>query len=165
MWISLWEQTYARVGRRPRDAARPGLAGAQLWQRGQDARATASRACSSGLFTSPQWSRDHERQAPYLLAAGTWSKGRRHAVYFQTFAEMSKATFAAAEPGNPDFVRPFAGYLGPEARLLLLICEKLGDAGARRALKALMADVFENVSMQDDLNKRSGWAIAFENPN
>ncbi len=74
---------------------------------------------------------------------------------------MSKATFAAAEPGkSPDFVRPFAGYLGPEARLLLLICEKLGDAGASQSLKALMADVNDGVSMVDDLNKRSGWAIA-----
>ena len=80
---------------------------------------------------------------------------------FQTLAEMSKATFAAAEPGkSPDFVRPFAGYLGPEARLLLLICEKLGDAGASQSLKALMADVNDGVSMVDDLNKRSGWAIA-----
>ena len=74
---------------------------------------------------------------------------------------MKNATFAAADPGKaPDFVRPFAGYQGPEARLLLMMCEKLGDAGAAQSLTLLMSDVNNGVSMVDDLNKRSGWAIA-----
>ena len=161
MWIALWEQTYVawavdRVMQHGQVSPVHNFGSAGKTLRNRIARLQLS------LFTSPQWSRDHERQAPYLLAAGTWSKGPRSTVtYFQTLAEMSKATFAAAEPGkSPDFVRPFAGYLGPEARLLLLICEKLGDAGASQSLKALMADVNDGVSMVDDLNKRSGWAIA-----
>src|SRR6185503_7519830 len=85
---------------------------------------------------------------------------------FQTFTEMGNATFAAADPGKaPDFIRPFAGYLGPEARLLLLMCEKNGDAGAAQSLATLMSDVNAGASMVDDLNKRSGWAIAPQSVN
>ena len=98
-----------------------------------------------------------------MLAAGRWQPDGT-LVYLQTFADMAAATFSVPTPANPDFARPFQGYDGPEARLLLGITEKLGDAGAREQLTALMADVFENVSMQDDLDKRSGWAIALENP-
>ena len=161
MWISLWEQTYAawavdRVMQQGQVTPVHNFANAGKTLRDRIARLQLN------LFTNPQWPRDHERQAPYLLAAGTWTKGPRSTVnYFQTFAEMSKATFAAADPGKaPDFVRPFEGYLGPEARLLLLICEKLGDAGATESVKALMSDVNDGVSMVDDLNQRSGWAIA-----
>ena len=161
MWISLWEQTYAawavdRVMQHGQVTPVHTFAGAAQTFRNRIARLQLN------LFTNPQWPRDHERQAPYLLAAGTWTKGPRSTVdYFQTFTEMRNATFAAAEPGKaPDFVRPFQGYLGPEARLLLMMCEKLGDPGAAQSLALLMGDVNGGVSMVDDLNKRSGWAIA-----
>src|SRR6185436_12514994 len=112
------------------------------------------------LFTHPEWPKDHERQVPYLLAAGKLSNGPRSTVtYFQRFSEMAAATFGVPTPGKPDFVRPFEGYYGPEARLLLLICAGLGDAGANAALTGLMADVSNaGVKMTDDLNLRSGWA-------
>jgi hypothetical protein len=114
------------------------------------------------LFTHPEWPNAREKQAPYLLAAGAWSRGPGSTVnYFQTFAQMAAATFAAANPGQPpDFVRPFEGYYGPEARLLLMICERLGDRDAAAKLEYLMKDVNNGVSMVDDLNSRSGWAIA-----
>jgi hypothetical protein len=73
---------------------------------------------------------------------------------------MASATFSVPNAARPDFVRPFEGYYGPEARLLLMICERLGDSGATRSLALLMADVQSGVRMVDDLNKRSGWAIA-----
>ena len=62
--------------------------------------------------------------------------------------------------GQPDFVRPFAGYYGPEARLMLMICDGLGDATAADRFKDVMADAYQDVTMINDLNKRSGWAIA-----
>jgi hypothetical protein len=161
MWISLWEQSYAawavdRVMQHGQVTTVHNFGGAAQTFRNRIARLQLN------LFINPQWPRDHERQAPYLLAAGTWTKGPRSTVnYFQTVAEMRNATFAAAEAGKaPDFVRPFQGYLGPEARLLLMMCEKLGDAGAAQSLTLLMSDVNGGLSMADDLNKRSGWAIA-----
>jgi len=161
MWVSLWEQTYVawavdRVMQHGRVTPVHNFAGAGQTIRNRIARLQLQ------LFTHPEWPRDHERQAPYLLAAGRWSKGPRSTVqYFQTFSEMKAATFAAADPGKaPDFVRPFQGYLGVEARLLLMICAQLGDAGAAKSLDTLMADVNGGLSMVDDLNKRSGWAIA-----
>jgi hypothetical protein len=161
MWISLWEQTYVAWAVDRVMQHGPVTPVHNFTSAGKTIRNRIARL-QLNLFTSPQWPRDHERQAPYLLAAGTWTRGPRSTVnYFQTFAEMKNATFAAADPGkDPDFVRPFQGYLGPEARLLLLMCEKLGDAGASPSLKLLMSDVSAGVSMVEDLNKRSGWAIA-----
>ena len=45
-----------------------------------------------------------------------------------------------------------------------MMCERLGDAGAAESIKALMLDVNGGLSMVDDLNKRSGWAIASDLP-
>jgi len=166
VWIALWEQTYAawavdHVMQHGQVTPVHTFAGAAQTFRNRIARLQLN------LFTSAQWPRDHERQAPYLLAAGTWTSGPRSTVaYFQTFTEMRNATFAASDPGKaPDFVRPFQGFLGPEARLLLLMCEKNGDAGAAQSLTALMSDVNDGVSMAADLDKRSGWAIAPQSVN
>ncbi|HMF97781.1 MAG TPA: hypothetical protein VKE96_25955 [Vicinamibacterales bacterium] len=160
MWISLWEQAYVawavdRVMQHGQVMAAHNFAGAGTAIRNRIARLQLQ------LFTHPEWPRDHDRQAPYLLAAGRWSKGPRSSIlYFQTFSEMKAATFAAADPGKaPDLVRPFEGYLGVEARLLLMICAKLGDVGAAKSLDVLMSDVTAGVSMIDDVNRRSGWAI------
>jgi len=163
MWISLWEQTYVawaidRVMQHGQVTPGYNFANAGSALRDRIARLQLN------LFTNAQWPRDHERQVPYLLAAGKFTAppgSGRSVVYFQTFGEMAAATFAAADPGHPpDFVRPFEGFYGPEARLLLMICEKLGEGAAAANLAALMADVNNNTTMADDLNKRSGWAIA-----
>jgi len=164
MWISLWEQTYVawaidRVMQHGQVTPGYNFANAGAALRDRIARLQLN------LFVNPQWPRDHERQAPYLLAAGKYvaSPGGsgRSVAYFQTFGEMAAATFAAADSGHaPDFVRPFEGFYGPEARLLLLICEELGERAATSSLAALMADVNNNATMAADLNTRSGWAIA-----
>jgi hypothetical protein len=157
MWISLWEQSYVawavdrvmqhgQVG--PYDFA---AAGAAI--RNRIARLQLA------LFTNPQWPNDRERQAPYLLAAARWSSDRT-LTYFQSLSEVAAATFSVPKASAPDFVRPFEGYYGPEARLMLLVCERLGDAGATGALVRLMADRSGGVTMTDDLDRRSGWAIA-----
>jgi hypothetical protein len=162
MWISLWEQAYLAwavdrvMDHGPVTTYNFANGGATI--RNRIARLQLA------LFTNAQWPKDRQRQAPYLLAAGTWGPNHK-LTYFQTFSEMAAATFSVPTPARPDFVRPFEGYYGPEARLLLRITEKLGDAGALDQIAALMADVFENVSMRDDLNKRSGWAIGYDAPN
>jgi hypothetical protein len=161
MWISLWEQAYlAWAVDRVMDHGP--VATYNFAEAGATIRNRIARL-QLALFTHPQWPKNPQRQAPYVLAAGRWQPDGT-LVYLQTFAEMAAATFSVPTPAKPDFTRPFQGYYGPEARLLLQITEKLGDAGAREQLTALMADVFENVSMQDDLNRRSGWAIASGNP-
>jgi hypothetical protein len=72
---------------------------------------------------------------------------------------IATATFSVPSVAAPDFVRPFEGYYGPEARLLLMICRRAGDPGADAALAVMMADSKDGVSMIADLNKRAGWAI------
>src|SRR5262249_3844062 len=74
--------------------------------------------------------------------------------------EVATATFSVPKPDAPDFVRPFQGYYGPEARLLLTICQAIGDRGATESLARLMSDSTEGISTLDDLNTRSGWAIS-----
>ncbi len=158
IWISLWEQSYlawaidhvmqhGRVG--PFN-----LAGAGGTIRNRIARLQLQ------LFTHPEWPKATDRQAPYLLAAGRWTSGSpRTPSFFRTFGDVAAATFSVPTPERPDFVRPFEGYYGPEARLLLMICERLGDAGASASLGSLMAHAKAGVRMIDDLNKRSGWAV------
>src|SRR5262252_7120884 len=106
------------------------------------------------LFTDPQWPRDHDRAAPYLLAVGKWSADRK-LTYFEKLSDVAAATFSVPRPGAPDFVRPFQGYYGPEARLLLTICQSLGDRGATEGLARLMSDSTDGVTTLDDLNQRS----------
>jgi hypothetical protein len=158
MWISLWEQAY--LGWAVDRVMDHGLVTTYNFANGGATIRNRIARLQLALFTNAQWPKDPQRQAPYLLAAGTWGPDRK-LTYFQTFSEVATATFSVPTPSRPDFVRPFEGYYGPEARLLLRITEKLGDAGALDQIAALMADVFENVSMRDDLNKRSGWAIGY----
>jgi hypothetical protein len=158
MWISLWEQSYLawaidRVMQHGRVTAAYNFAGAGATIRNRIARLQLN------LFTNSQWPKDHTRQAPYLIAAGTLSADRT-VTFFQKFSDAAAATFSVPKTGAADFVRPFEGYYGPEARLLLMICDGLGEAAAADRVTELMADTYERVRMIDDLNKRSGWAIA-----
>jgi hypothetical protein len=158
MWVSLWEQSYVawaidRVMQHGAVTSAYNFANAGAAIRNRIARLQLN------LFANPLWPKDHLRQAPYLVAAGTLAADRR-VTYFQNFADVAKATFSVPRGSDPDFVRPFAGYYGPEARLLLMICDGLGEAAAADRVAALMADTFDGVAMSADLNKRSGWAIA-----
>ena len=159
MWISLWEQSY--VAWAIDHVMAHGPAGSvNLASRGASMRNRIARL-QLALFTHPQWPRDADRQAPYLLAAGTWTNGSpRRVEYFRSFAEVAAATFSVPRGAAPDFPRPFEGYYGPEARLMLMICRGLGDAGADAALASLMAHSTGGVSMTADLSRRAGWAIA-----
>ena len=158
MWISLWEQSYVawavdRVMQHGQVTQAYNFANAGAGIRNRIARLQLN------LFSNPQWPNDHTRQAPYLMAAGTVSADRK-VTFFQKFSDAAAATFSVPKPGQADFVRPFAGYYGPEARLMLMICDGLGDPAAADRVTDLMADTYQDVKMIDDLNKRSGWAIA-----
>jgi hypothetical protein len=158
MWISLWEQSYVawavdRVMQHGQVTSAYNFANGGATIRNRIARLHLN------LFSHAQWPKDHTRQAPYLVAAGTVTADRK-VTYFQKFSDAAAATFSVPKTGEPDFVRPFAGYYGPEARLMLMICDGLGDAAAAERVADLMADKYQGVTMIDDLNKRSGWAIA-----
>jgi hypothetical protein len=159
MWISLWEQSY--VAWAIDHVMAHGTAGSvNLASTGSTVRNRIARL-QLGLFTSAQWPRAADRQAPYLLAAGRWTGGSPARVeYFRSFAEVASATFSVPTPGAPDFVRAFEGNYGPEARLLLMICSRLGDSGADGAINTVMTHSANGVSMVADLDKRAGWAIA-----
>ncbi|HKB12342.1 MAG TPA: hypothetical protein VKD69_16885 [Vicinamibacterales bacterium] len=157
MWISLWEQSYLawavdRVMQHGPITASVNFANAGAAIRNRIVRLQLA------LFTDPQWPKQRDREAPYLLAAGRWSADRK-LTYFQNLGEVAAATFSMPKPAAPDFVRPFQGYYGPEARLMLTICQSLGDRGAAESLATLMSDATSGVTTLDDLNKRSGWAI------
>jgi hypothetical protein len=159
MWISLWEQSYLAWA--VDHVMQHGQVGSIDFGSAGSAIRNRIARLQLNLFTNAEWPKQHDRLAPYLLAAGKKADpSSRSVVYFQRFSEMASATFSVPNAARPDFVRPFEGYYGPEARLLLMICERLGDSGATRSLALLMADVQSGVRMVDDLNKRSGWAIA-----
>jgi len=158
-WISLWEQSYLAWA--VDHVMQHGMVGSlNLGSAGSAIRNRIARLQLT-LFTAAEWPKQHDRQAPYLLAVGRKTDpSSREVVYFKRLNEVANATFGVPNPAKPDFVRPFEGYYGPEARLLLMICQRLGDVGATRSLELLMSDVDSGIRMTDDLNKRSGWAIA-----
>jgi hypothetical protein len=159
MWISLWEQSYVAWALDHVMAHGP-VAGYNFSTGGSKLRNRIARL-QLALFTGPGWPRASDRQAPYLVAAGKWSKESPPRVeYFRSLAEVAAATFSVPSPAAPDFVRAFEGNYGPEARLMLMICQRLRDGGADAGLAAIMSDSKDGVSMIADLNKRAGWAIA-----
>jgi len=162
MWISLWEQAY--VAWAVDHVMQHGQVTSQInfMSAGASIRDRIVRL-QLRLFTDPAWPNDPLRQAPYVLAAGEWrgSGASRSVTYFPSLADVASATFRPGDAGQPpDFIRPLPGYYGPEARLLLMISQRLGDSGASAAIAALMKNSHDGVSMIDDLNRRSGWALA-----
>jgi len=159
MWISLWEQSYVAWAI-DHVLAHATAGGVTFASTGSAMRNRIARL-QLALFTNPQWPRAADRQAPYLLAAGRWTGGSPARVeYFRSFADVATATFSVPTSRAPDFVRAFEGNYGPEARLLLMICSRLGDSGADGAINAVMTHSANGVSMVADLNRRAGWAIA-----
>lgn len=143
-WIALWEHMYVawaidraqQLGFSPGTALRDRIVKLQL-----------------RLFTSEPEGYKRAYAGAYVLAVGT--RSGRSVTYFKTFGEMFNIT---DKYGN---FRPFQGYYGPEARLMLMIAKRLGWPGAADSLQYLMTNTSaEGVSTIADLNKRSGWAIA-----
>lgn len=147
-WIALWEHAYVawavdraqQHGFGPGGALRDRIVKLQL-----------------RLFTSDAEGFPRTHAGAYVLALGT--KAGSGIKYFNTMAEMFRVT---DKYGN---YRPFQGYYGPEARLLLMIAMRLGLPGAPAAFQYLSSNVgADGISMTADLHRRSGWAIASEEP-
>jgi hypothetical protein len=160
MWIALWEQAYVAwaLDRAIDLRSTPDAAGASMRNRIADV--------AVALFTSPDWPRDHNEQMPYLLNVGEWS-GLVHGdpstiVYRRSWAAVAAATFATRDPAShiPYMDRPFEGYYGPEARLLLMMAAARSLPGAAAALSTLTTDANNGTTFLDDLNARAGWALA-----
>jgi hypothetical protein len=140
-YIGLWEQSYLAfaIDR----AYKLGFAGG-LAHRDAIARLQLK------LFTSePEYPR--AQAAPYVVGVGVAS-GSSFAFH-TTMAQIWSAT--------SNQTRPFAGYYGPEARLLLIMGVESGWAGAQSAYDYLwpFLGVTQFWGSLPDLAQRAGWAI------
>ncbi len=143
-WIALWEHTYLAwaVDRALQHGFSPGAA-----LRNRVARFQLSLFTSSPAYP---W----KYGAPYILAIGIYENGK--ARFFTSLAEVFKATYGT--PPAPPV--SFAGYYGPETRLMLQVAAQNNWAGAAVALQQLETWGGSGVgSMDFDLRRRSGWAI------
>ncbi|HVD93298.1 MAG TPA: Ig domain-containing protein [Vicinamibacterales bacterium] len=175
-FISLWEQSYLAyaIDR----ANQQGFDGGKVHQRAiADLQLLlftsapvypreSSLGCTPGILVCA-WS------APYLVSAGSvpdpllWNGFQFH----QTLAEITANTV-----GNPDLQRDFAGYYGPEARVLLMLGINDGRPGAQESYDYLFpfigidnsfcAEAYGGTDTPDrpDLGCRGGWAIDFYPP-
>jgi hypothetical protein len=146
VFIALWEHIYVawavdramQLGFAPGSAFRDRVAQFQL-----------------RLFTSEGEGFDRSFAASYVLAVAEKRTSADRWTYLTSMREL----FTLAKSYG-DY-RPFAGYYGPEARLMLLIGHHLRWPGAAESLGYLMGTADENgVTMMQDLRRRSGWALA-----
>jgi hypothetical protein len=145
VWIALWEHIYVawavdhalQQGFGPGAALRDRVARLQL-----------------RLFTSADEGFDPAYAGAYVLAVARPSLVPGQRTYLTNLRDV----FTVARD-NRDF-RPFPGYYGPEARLMLLVAQAQGWAEANDAMTYLMGATDADVTMIRDLNRRSGWAIS-----
>jgi hypothetical protein len=123
----------------------------------------SSLGCAAGI-ASCTWS------APYLVSAGTVPDPLSWAgfTFHQTLAEITANTV-----GNVNLQRDFAGYYGPEARVLLMMGMKDGRPGAQDAYDYLFPFIGvvnsfcatsnggDGSADRPDLACRGGWALDF----
>lgn len=163
-WIALWEQRY--VGWAVDHARLLGFTGGLDFL-------TRLANFEIKLYTSAPDVFSREWAGIYLLAVGEHKNpdDRFEVTYFQTLREVFETSSTAkSAPENTigDFYRPFEGAYGPESRLMLMVARGLGLQGAEQAYDFLMGHVDNvwpdgteggGVTMEQDLNARSGWAI------
>ena len=146
VFIALWEHTYVawavdralQLGFAPGAAFRDRVARFQL-----------------RLFTSGSEGFDRTFAGSYLYAVAE----KRPSADRWTYLNSMREVFTLAKTYG-DY-RPFPGYYGPEARLMLMIGDHLRWPGADEALSFLMGTNDGNgVTMTQDLKRRSGWALA-----
>lgn len=141
--IALWEQSYLAfaIDR----AARHGFAG------GREHRDAIARL-QLWLFTSePDYPR--REAGAYVLVVGRGRPGGFD--FFPNLREVWNASKGQE--------RPFPGYYGPEARLLLMMGIENGWSGARAAYEFLWPFIGERPFIDGipDLANRAGWAVDF----
>jgi hypothetical protein len=153
-YISLWEQTYLayaidralKLGFTAGQAHRDAIAQFQL-----------------RLFTSdPQYPK--AQGAPYIVAVGTPpATGGVFYDSYATFGFFKTMSQIWTGTNNPDNIRPFAGYYGPEARLNLMMGIESGWSGAQAAYNYLWPFIGVDAiwGPLPDLAQRAGWALDF----
>jgi hypothetical protein len=146
VFIALWEHTYVawavdralQLGFSPGAAFRNRVARFQL-----------------RLFTSESEGFDRSFAGSYVYVVAE----KRAATDGWTYLTSMRELFTLAKSYG-DY-RPFPGYYGPEARLMLLMGNHLRWPGAAESLTYLMGTSDGNgVTMTQDLRRRSGWALA-----
>ena len=146
VFIALWEHIYVawavdramQLGFAPGGAFRDRVARFQL-----------------RLFTSGDEGFDRSFAASYVLAVAEKRTSPDKWTYLDSMRELFRLAKSYGD------YRPFPGYYGPEARLMLLIGSHLRWPGAADSLTYLMGTSDENgVTMNKDLARRSGWALA-----
>jgi hypothetical protein len=172
VWIALWEHRY--VGWAVDHARFLGFS---------DGRDFLTRLAKFELklFTSDADGFPREWAGTYVFAIGTHSDQDPPPVdwendvitYYDTLEEVLEATQSVMGFNEVDefviaFQRPFEGFYGPEARLMLMVARGLALPGAQEAYDFLMGHAFTEwpdgrpgggETMMHDLNERSGWAI------
>jgi len=150
-YISLWEQTYLAYA--INRALKLGFAAGQ-------AHRDAIARFQLRLFTSePQYPK--EQAAPYIIAVGIPPASGVYYDSYATFGFFKQMSQIWAATNNPDNLRPFAGYVGPEARLNLMIGIEAGWSGAQAAYDYLwpFIGVQPFWGALPDLAQRAGWAL------
>ncbi len=146
VFIALWEHIYVawavdralQLGFSPGAAFRDRVARFQL-----------------KLFTSGPDGFDRSFAGSYVLAVAEKRTSADRWTYLTSMREMFNLAKTYGD------YRPFPGYYGPEARLMLLIGNHLRWPGAAESLTYLMGATDEHgVTMAQDLRRRSGWALA-----
>jgi hypothetical protein len=151
-YISLWEQTYLAyaIDR----ALKLGFAAGQ-------AHRDAIARLQLRLFTSdPQYPK--AQGAPYIIAVGTPpASGTVYYDSYATFGFFKQMSQIWSATNNPNNLRDFAGYYGPEARLNLMIGIEAGWSGAQGAYDYLwpFIGVQPIWGSLPDLAQRAGWAL------
>jgi hypothetical protein len=107
------------------------------------------------LFTSDSEGFDRSFAGSYVFAVAETQTSLGRWTYLTSMRDL----FTLAKSYG-DY-RPFPGYYGPEARLMLLIGTHRRWPGASESLLYLMGTNDGNgVTMAQDLRRRSGWALA-----
>jgi hypothetical protein len=144
VFIALWEHIYVawavdralQLGFAPGAAFRDRVARLQL-----------------KLFTSGAEGFDRAFAAPYVLAVAEKRTSADRWTYLTSIREVFRLARSFGD------YRPFPGYYGLEARLMLLLAGRQRWPGAADALDYLMGAADGDVTMTRDLNRRSGWAL------
>jgi len=178
-WVSMWEQAYVgwaiNHAFRQDDLVKLGFSAANPSGGLPAGRRFRDRLARTQLrmFHTPGFSK--EWAGSYVFAVGTHTVGvDRPGDAISYYSDLSQVYSATETPlcrpspeaqASPCFKRTFEGYYGPEVRLLLMIARGFGgDDGfnAQNAYNFLMNHVeLGGPTMKADLNRRSGWAIAF----
>lgn len=142
MYIALWEQSYL--------AWALDHATLQGFQGGTGVRDKVV-AFQNKLFNSGS-AFPRQDAAPYVIPVATWNSNGSMTPY---------TTISQAYAGTT--TRPFQGYYGPDARLLLMIARRLGMSGADSAYTYLFDFIGNQIYVNgvSDLANRAGWAIAY----